>query len=49
MASHMHKSTHLSFKPIYILSTQVNQAEFGIGQGSNLIFSFQEPQMAFLC
>jgi hypothetical protein len=49
MASHMPNSTHLSFKPKYIPSTHVNQAKFGMGQGSNLISSFHEPQMAFLC
>ncbi len=49
MASAMPKYSHLSFKPMYILSTQVNQSDFGMGQGSNLISMLQGPQMAFLC
>ncbi len=49
MASDMPKYSHLSFKSIYILSTQVNQSDFGMGQGSNLNSSLQGPQMEFLC
>ena len=49
MASAMPKYSYLSFKPINILSTQVNQLDFGMGQGSNLISMLQGPQMDFLC
>ena len=49
MASAIPKYSHVSFKPMYILSTQVNQSDFGRGHGSNLISVLKEPHLAFLC
>jgi hypothetical protein len=49
MASTMPKYSHLSFKSMYILSTQVNQSDFGRGHGSNLISMLKGPYLAFLC
>ena len=49
MASAMPKYSHLSFKPMYVLSTQVNQSDFGRGHGLNLILVLKGPQLAFLC
>ena len=49
IASVMPKYSHLSFKPMYILSTQVYQLGFGRGHGSNLISVLKEPHLAFLC
>ena len=49
MASAMPKYSHLSFKPLYILSTHVNQSDFGKGHGSNLISVLKGPHLVFLC
>ena len=49
MASAMPNYSHLSFKPLYILSTQVNQSDFRRGHGSNLISILKGPHLVFLC
>jgi hypothetical protein len=49
MASVIPKYSHLSFKPMCILSTQDHQSDFGRGHGSNLISILKGPHLVFLC
>ena len=48
MASAMPKYSHLSFQPMCILSTQVNQLGFGKGHGLNLISVLKGPFGIFM-
>jgi hypothetical protein len=49
MESAMPKYSHLSFKPMYILSTQDPNQILEGGHGSNLISVLKGPHLVFLC